>query len=127
MVIPNLINDMHSPIPYSYDFSTATQVRNGDDWLRQNIEPYVKWAMQHNGLLIITWDESSSGCAPCNTFPPGNRIPTFFVGPMVKPGYQSDYVYSHYNLLRTIEDLYGIKPLGGSAAVAPISDIWVNP
>jgi hypothetical protein len=33
--------------------------------------------------------------------------------------------YTHYNLLRTIEDIYGLTPIGGSAGgVQPITGIW---
>ena len=44
---------------------------------------------------------------------------------MVKPGSTSPGTYSYYDLLRTIEDMYGLRPyLGGSATAKDITDIW---
>ncbi len=100
-VIPNLCNDMHN-----------CAVAEGDRWAREHLAPYVTWAAAHDGLLIVTFDEDDRSS--------GNRIPTFFVGPMVKAGSFSQPV-NHYNVLRTIEDMYGLEPLGearGAAALA---------
>ena len=30
----------------------------------------------------------------------------------------------HYRVLRTIEDIYGLRPTGNAAHVAPLTDIW---
>jgi phosphatidylinositol-3-phosphatase len=104
MVIPNLCNDMH-------DCPVAT----GDDWARQHLAGYLDWARTHNSLLIVTFDEDSGTAA--------NRIPTVFVGPMVRPGDVGGRV-DHYSILRTIEDMYQLAPLGGAASTAPIGGIW---
>jgi phosphatidylinositol-3-phosphatase len=124
MVIPNLIHDMHSlPVttPSLSDFNAAvdptiipTLVYTGDQWLEQNLDPYLDWAMKNNSLLIVTWDEASSGKRG-PTDPEDNRIPTILVGEMVKPGTHSDTLYTHWDLLRTIEDMYGLPHLGHSA------------
>ena len=103
-VIPNLCHDMH-------DCSAAT----GDAWLRTHISGYVTWAMSHNSLLILTWDENDGS--------PGNQIPTIFVGPMVKPGHYSEQI-THYRVLATIEAAYGLPHDGHAASVQPITDIW---
>jgi len=152
IVIPDLINDMHTepcdsksskPCSISEGKDIATLVKDGDDWLANPENPlykYVNWAKDHNSLLIITWDESSSNTPlPGSKFNPHaegrdygygfnwpqNRIPTIFIGEMVKPGIKSDVVYNHYDLLRTIEDMYGLRPyLGGSANAKDINDIW---
>lgn len=151
-VIPNLINDMHSPPSIAPRKIFAEQfpekptkkgeksrsqalgelVRQGDVWFRKNLDEYVKWALdpRNNSLLIITWDEDSFGAyctAPCPTTPPANRIPTLIVGGMVKPDYQSAVQYTHYSLLRTIQEMYGVewcRLIGGSQRAIPIADIW---
>jgi hypothetical protein len=104
IVVPNQLNDMH-------DVSTT----QGDAWLQTNLSAYIAWAMNHNSLFILTFDENN-GVA-------GNHIVTLFVGPMVIPG-QYGEVVNHYNLLRTIEDLYGVGYAGNSATAAPISDVF---
>ena len=55
-----------------------------------------------------------------------NRIVTLFVGPMVKAG-RYDRRITHYNVLRTIEDLYGFSHSGASADAEPITQIWKAP
>jgi hypothetical protein len=72
-IIPNLLNDMHS----------ASRER-GDAWLRARVNPLVTWAKAHDSLIIVAWNESSSALS--------NRIPTIFVGPMVKPGLYAEPV-----------------------------------
>ncbi len=103
-VVPNLKHDMHSG-----------SVESADTWLRKNIQPYVQWAKTHDSLLIVTWDEDDNSAS--------NKIPAFFVGPMIRPGTYHETV-NHFNLLRTIEDLYGLPYLGMSRTATPISDVW---
>jgi hypothetical protein len=55
-----------------------------------------------------------------------NRIATLFVGPMVQAG-RYDQRITHENILRTIEDLYGLSHSGASADAAPIAKIWKVP
>jgi len=103
-VIPNLCDDMH-------DCPVAT----GDAWLKTHIGPYATWAMTHDSLLIVTWDENDGSA--------GNQIPTIFAGQQVKPGRYGGLI-THYSVLRMIEDAYGL-PYDGHAAVAPpVPDIW---
>lgn len=91
-IIPNLCHDMH-------DCDVAT----GDRWARDHLRSYVTWAHTHNSLLIVTFDEDEGTTS--------NHIPTFLVGPMVKPTTIAQPI-DHYNVLRTIEDMYGLDPLG---------------
>ncbi len=104
LVIPDQDHDMH-------DGSIA----DGDAWLEQNIEPYARWALAHNSLLIVTWDEDDSKG--------DNRIATIFVGPMVKQG-SSPQRIDHYSILRTIEEMYGLPYLGESAQAKPVNGVW---
>jgi hypothetical protein len=108
IVVPNLCNDMH-------DCPIAT----GDAWLQDNIDAYVQWARTRNSLLILTWDEDDSATT-------ANRIPLVFAGANVRIGYTSTATVTHYNVLRTLEDMYGLPPLGNAANVAPITEVWVD-
>jgi phosphatidylinositol-3-phosphatase len=141
-LIPNLINDMHSLRNFAAHNKMqenrhslkrneilGREVHQGDVWLKTYLADYVGYAMkpENNSLLIITWDEDSAadGCKhPCPTFPPANRIPTIVVGAKVKSGYKSVVQYTHYNLLRTILDMYDLPHIGGSQQAEPITDIW---
>lgn len=103
-VIPNLDDDMHN--------GTVAQ---GDTWLNDNLSSYATWAKANNSLLIVTWDEDD--------FSQSNQIPTLFVGANIKPGQYGETV-NHYNVLATLEQLYGLSPVGNSAGAAAITDIW---
>ena len=104
-VIPNLCHDMH-------DCDVAT----GDAWAREHLAPYADWAGTNNSLLVVTFDESEGR-------DPDNHIATFLVGPMVEAG-ATDQRIDHYSLLRTIEAMYGLDPLGEAANRDPITGIW---
>lgn len=104
-VIPNEQHDMHS-----------ASVAKGNIWLRDHLDAYAKWAMTHNSLLIVTFDENESWNAP-------NRIPTLFIGQMVKPG-DVDRRIDHYDVLRTLEDMYGLPYAGKAAKGKTITGIW---
>ena len=104
LVIPNLDDDMH-------DGSIA----QGDTWLYQNLSQYAAWAKANNSLLILTWDEDD------NT--PRNQIPTVFYGANVRPGTYNEPI-SHYNVLSTLEQMYGLPKLGYATRAPAITDIW---
>lgn len=132
IVIPSLIHDMHSLPPASTPSNEIPlQVTNGDVWLQRNLDAYVQWAKHHNSLLIVTWDEDSStyqypsNCSQgINTVPPANHIPAILVGSMVITHSTSNQQYTHYDLLRSIEDMYGLPAIGGSQNAKDITGIW---
>jgi hypothetical protein len=103
-VDPDLVDDMHS-----------SSVAMGDTWLKNHLNSYVTWAMTHNSLLILTWDTDNKTA--------GNHVPTIFVGAHIKAGQYSETI-NHYNVLRTIENAYGLTPLGSSASATPITDVF---
>ena len=103
-VVPNQANDMHSGT-----------VRAADDWLRRHLRRYVKWARRHNSLLILTWDEGGGD---------DNHIATVFAGAHVRRG-PYDQPANHYDVLRTVEDLYDLPHAGASADARPITGLFV--
>jgi len=105
-VIPNLVDDMHD-----------APVTTSDTWLKTNLNPYVQWAKTHNSLLIFTFDEDELST--------DGRIVTIFAGQMVKPGQYAEAL-NHYNILRTIEDIYNLRYACNAANVTPITDVWTN-
>ena len=106
-VIPTLSNDMH-------DGSVA----QGDQWLRAHVEDYARWAVSHNSLLIVTFDEG-----PVFTAPADARIATIMVGAHVRIGTSGQRI-THYSILRTLEDVYGLPPIGEDQSASTITRIW---
>jgi hypothetical protein len=52
-----------------------------------------------------------------------NHIATVLAGSMVEPGASGQRI-DHYSLLRTLEDKYGLPPLGAAADAAPLTGSW---
>ena len=124
----------------NFDMHDGT-IQDADTWLKQNIiDTYLPWAMTHNSLLIVTWDEDGDNTAT-------NQIPTIIAGAKVKPGNYTETnlnannphvgsptdpgiqtptgtAMNHYNVLSTIEDIYGLAHIGGSLNRRPVADIF---
>ncbi len=115
-VIPNLANDMHNPL------LLPSAIVNGDTWVQNNMDAYIQWAKTHNSLFILTFDEDDGyniGGISTST----NQITTLFVGENVLKGQYSETI-SHYTVLRTLENMYGLPFIGNSATEIPITDCW---
>ena len=88
-------------------------------------------AYKKDGLLAITFDESdgpqsdSSSCCgeipgpntplPGITGVGGGRVGAVLLSPFIKPGVSQES-YNHFSLLRSVEDLFGLKHLGYTAS-----------
>lgn len=105
-VVPNICNDMHS-----------CSVRTGDTWMKNNLSGYADWATTHNSLLVVTFDEDTGS--------DDNLIPTIVYGPMMTPG-TNDQRIDHYSILRTVEEMYGLPPLGYAASAQPLTGWKAN-
>ena len=105
-VSPDLRHDMHDG-----------SVQAGDRWLADHLGRYARWALHHNSLLIVTWDEDDHDH--------DNQIDTLMVGAMVKPG-ESTQLVDHHNLLRTLEAMYDLPLLGRTARARPITGVWAR-
>ncbi len=113
IVIPNLIDDMHSG-------KQSLRVKDGDTWLKDKLGKYYEWAKTHNSLLIVTWDENSDWSHFNGLTNPAskqrdsrNRIPTVIAGAHIRHGnYPEGKGVTHINILRTIEAIYGLPEAG---------------
>jgi phosphatidylinositol-3-phosphatase len=104
IVVPNLQHDMHSG-----------SIEAGDRFLKANLSSYANWALTHNSLLVVTFDEDDNSAV--------NQVATILVGQMVRPGNYSEH-YDHFSLLRTLEQLYSLPYLGKSAYAQAITGVW---
>ncbi|MBA3273720.1 MAG: hypothetical protein H0T11_07590 [Chthoniobacterales bacterium] len=118
IVVPNEQHNMH-----------AGSIRQSDDWLRANLEPYRAWAMTHNSIILLTFDEDGYNTAT-------NRIATLFAGQSIIPGKYDEAAIEHapgagadhFTILRTLETLYqlGVCTSAGDGARKPITDIFAR-
>jgi hypothetical protein len=90
-----------------------------DAWLAQQVGPILSSpAYADGGVVIVTFD-----VAPDLNQPVG----AFVLSKFVKAGATEDTPYSHVDLLRTLEDLFELEPLGAAAASHPhgfAADVW---
>lgn len=95
---PNIDDDGHN-----------TNITFAGEWLHSFLGPrYAKFP--DNTLFVITWDEDD--------YSEENRIFTSISGSMIKPGSVDNTLYSHYSLLRTVEDNWQLGNLGRNDATA---------
>lgn len=108
---PNMDNDGHN-----------TNLAVAATWLRKFLDQTFSEKLRKGTLVIVTFDESDHNA--------DNKIFTLFLGDMVKEAAQQDPKmldrhYTHYNLLRMIEDNFGLEPLTANDRDAEaIKDIW---
>jgi hypothetical protein len=108
-ISPNLCYDMH-------DCSIAT----GDDWLSAVVPRILQSPAFANGVLFLVWDEGTTAVGG------GGRIPMIVTSRWTAPGLRSGANENHYNLLRTIEDAWGLAPLGQSASATPMIEYFTT-
>jgi len=99
LVVPNLCHSMH-------DCSTA----EGDRWLASFAPRIVdSAAWRSGGILLITFDEADGRDA-------SQHIPLIIASPLAAPGTRITQTATHYGLLRTIENAWGLPCLALSCA-----------
>jgi hypothetical protein len=108
---PNRNNDGHD-----------TGVKFAAEWLKTFLDKKFPENLRKGTLIIVTFDESDHNA--------DNRICTLFLGDMVKEGSQQDpkvldHYYTHYSVLRMIENNFGLEPLAaGDRDADLITGIW---
>jgi hypothetical protein len=121
-VIPNTSHNTHGSneqSPWATDPGNYAIFRkNADAWLKAHLDGYLQWAKANNSLLIVTEDEVEHDYKTTTT------ISTVIAGDprLVIPG-TNNQTFNHFNLVRTIEDMYGLPLLGSTATAA---DFTVN-
>lgn len=115
LVVPNMIHDGH-------DAPLATAA----SWLRGFLKPIItNGEMMKSTLVVVTFDESAtSGREKLFGAKRPNLIYTAMIGGMVKAGTVSRNTFSHYSLLRMIEENFGLAPSLAPAGTNSIDGVW---
>jgi hypothetical protein len=114
----------------AYSFYTPNMNHDGHDttaqvagaWVKRFLDETFPEKLRKGTLVVVTFDESGGN--------EDNRVYTVLLGDMVKPANQQDPSalskrYTHYSVLRTIEDNFGLEPLTSNDRDAePITGIW---
>lgn len=117
-ITPNLCHDAHD-CPLS----------QADIWLDGLMDQLIPAldATSKPYLVVLTWDEGQGDHGCCGLAEPaGGRIPTVLVSPQVKNGFEDETPYTHYSLLKTIGEAWGMPYLGhaGDEGTAIILAPW---
>ncbi len=124
LIVPNVCNEMHgsdsddAPPDCRYEHFGAL-VHRGDAEVGTLVREIMRspaWTSQGNAAIVITFDEDdgggTQGCCGASAADPANagggHIPTIVVTNHGPRGETDSTPYSHYSLLRTIEDAFGI-------------------
>jgi hypothetical protein len=92
----------------------------GDTWLSQNLPVILNaQAYQNNGAVFITWDEGANGS--------DGPIGMIVVSPLAKVNYANSIYYTHSSTVRTMQEIFGVRPLlRGAANATDLSDLFTN-
>jgi hypothetical protein len=112
LIVPNDCENGHDPC------GTKDPMRQFDDFLHREV-PRIQSSPSFgpDGVIFVTWDEGAD--------PPKDprHVLAAVIGPHVNPaGYGSSY--THYSLLRTLEDGFGLNHLAHARSAKSISRIW---
>jgi len=117
-----LYDDLAAADLPQYSFYTPNMNNNGHDtgigyagrWLQYFLSPLLtNHSFMDKTLVVVTYDEGIK---------PDNKIYTLFIGDMVPVGSLDDTHYTHYSLLRLVEEHFSLPLLGRSDATAPRID-----
>jgi phosphatidylinositol-3-phosphatase len=137
-IVPSLCDD-GNPTPCAP--GRPAGLAPAEAFLRKVVPPILaSKSYKHGGLLVITVDQApssgiyadSSSCCGQPAFPAlpspptlpgggsarpagGGQVGALLLSPYVKPGTTSQETFNHFSLLRTIEDLFGLRHLGYAA------------
>jgi hypothetical protein len=133
-ITPDQYNDMHTSLTGGYKGLTgdAANLRQGDDFLAQVIPAIMaSKAYQDNGVIVLWWDESESdGMSGDNPDDFNHTVPEIIISKHAHKNdhgvpYASTINLTHSSDLKTMEEIFHLKPLLGDATnVTDLSDLF---
>ncbi len=102
-ISPDECFDMHS-----------CSIGTGDMWLAR-WAPRILRGLGSNGLLVVVFDEGSSGAGCCSSGIHGGHVAAVIAGPGAKHRVRIATALDHYSVLRLIEDTWGFLRLRHAA------------
>ena len=103
-ITPNMINDMHDGT-----------VADGDNFLKVFLPRITGSAAFDNSLVLVTFDEGTTNVNG------GGHIATIAITPNMTPGFKGGGAYTHYSVLRTIEQAWGLPTLGNASSAVSMA------
>ncbi|HEY0457478.1 MAG TPA: alkaline phosphatase family protein [Verrucomicrobiae bacterium] len=112
-ITPNVTNDMHDVL------TGISQVKVGDNWLTQELPQILNSsAFSNNGAVFLVWDEDDYNAVQ-------QPIGCILLSAFAKTGYSNTIYYTHSSTVRTIQEIFALRPFLADAANAPdLSDLF---
>jgi hypothetical protein len=107
LIVPNLCNDMHD-----------CSIKVGDAFLKGFLPTIIDSPAMAGSVLFLTWDEGSSDAGG------GGKVASLVIGPGIPAGFTSATPFSHYSLLRTIQDAWGLGCLASTCNASNMGEFW---
>jgi hypothetical protein len=107
-------------VPDSCNSTEDCGVATGDAWLARWVGAIVRSRTYRAGrtALFITWDEGKGGGDCTQPADPSCHVAAVVISPTTRPGTKSAVAFDHYSLLKTTEQLLGIRTYLGHAGDA---------
>ena len=122
-ITPNVCHDGHEGVSPCAATEPSDNTLRGDTWLKQNV-PLILGSDEYKegGALFIIWDEGEDSGA----FSDG-PVGMFLLSPFAKGGgkkaYSNSIHYDHSSTLKTLQEIFQVKPLLGAAADSSTNDL----
>jgi Phosphoesterase family len=122
-IVADECNDMHGAPPYCVDSGNPGDV--DDNWLVAQGDRFVgdivhkitassSWKAGDNAI-VLTWDEGDT---------PSDRVTTIVVTSRGPRGLQDATAYSHYSLLASLQQTFGLGCLLNSCTASPMAPLF---
>jgi hypothetical protein len=101
--------------------SPSTRLQ-GDNWLKAEIPKILNsQAYTNGGLILITWDEGAgTSDGPIGLIALSSRVKG--------GGYNNNIHYTHSSTLRTVQNIFGVRPyLAGANFAESLDDLFKTP
>jgi len=106
-ITPNMINDMHDGT-----------VADGDNFLKAFLPRITGSSAFNNSLVLLTFDEGSTNVSG------GGHIMTVAITPTMPAGYKDTCAYTHYSMLRSIEQAWSLPVLGNASSATTMTALF---
>jgi phosphatidylinositol-3-phosphatase len=112
-ITPDQCHDMHDG-----GCEAGEPITNGDRWLSREIPKIMESAeYKDGGAIFVTWDEGTGD----EDAPLGMIV----LSPFAKAGYSSSVAYTHGSMLRTVQDIFAVRPyLRDAARAENLADLF---
>ncbi len=128
LIVPNLCNDMHgawgAKAPSNcWPTNTPALIARGDAAFKDIVDRLTAtpaWKSSQNVAIVLVFDEDDSG----GTEGGGGRVPAIVMTNHGPRKLVDATPYTHYSLLRTIEEAFGLVPLAHAQEATPMTRLF---